>query len=175
MQHAVAEGLPAVIVNPAICIGEYDSHPFSGLLVLAYAKRWLPVYVDSTINAIYTGDVGVAHVRAAQQGRLGIPYLLICQSVSLKEFAGWVAEAAHLPPPRWRIPYPVALAAGAASEAWFRAQGREPVLSRASVQAAARRTVLDGSRVAEELGLSLTPLQEAVRRAVAWFKAHGYC
>ena len=63
MEHevlgAARAGLPVVIVNPSICLGEYDAHPFSGQLILAYAKHRLPVYVHHQFGAIYTGDVGI--------------------------------------------------------------------------------------------------------------------
>ena len=71
MHRAQQAGLPLVITNPSICIGEYDAHPFSGRAVLAFAKYQLPFYLDHTLHLVYTGDVGVGHVRAAQRGRLG--------------------------------------------------------------------------------------------------------
>ena len=33
---------------------------------------------------------------------------------------------------------------------------------------------LDGSKAIRELGLPQTPLEEAIQRALAWFKAQGY-
>ena len=75
MEHAVrraaADGLPVVIVNPSLCLGEYDAHPFSGLVALVFITHRLPCYLDQELSAVYTGDVGVGHVRAAERGRIG--------------------------------------------------------------------------------------------------------
>jgi len=111
-------GLPVVIVNPSVCIGEYDAHQFSGRLILAFAKHRLPGYLDHRFNAIDTADVGIGHVRAATHGRLGERYLLTHQQLTLKEIATLVARAAGVAPPRWRIPYPVAFGAASISECW---------------------------------------------------------
>ena len=49
---ACRDGLPAVVVNPSLCVGEYDARPFSGRAVLAFATPRLPVYVRHTFNAV---------------------------------------------------------------------------------------------------------------------------
>lgn len=151
MEHAVQryldEGLPIVIVNPSVCIGEYDAHPFSGRLVLAFAgKRWrLPVYVEHAFNVVYTGDVGVAHVLAAEHGTVGERYLLTGEQTTLGDFARQVARIAGVPPPRWRIPLTLG-----------------------------RPQRLDGSKAHHAFNLPRTPMDDAIRRALAWFGHHGY-
>ena len=176
MEHeasrAAGEGLPVVIVNPSVCIGEYDAHCFSGRAVLLFARGRLPFYIEYTLNAVYTGDVGVGHVRAAQRGRLGERYLLAGSNVALKDFAALVARAAGVPPPRWRVPYRLALALSAASELLARASGTEPLLPRSAVQSSRQGSGLDAAKAKTELGLPQTPLEEAIRRALAWFNAH---
>ena len=173
--RAHAAGLPAVIVNPSVCVGEYDAHPFSGRLLLAFAKYRLPWYVETSFNAVYTGDVGIGHVRAAERGRLGERYLLTCRNVTLREFAGAVAAAAGVAPPRWRVPYPAALAAAAGSELWARAARTEPLLPIAAVQSTRMGQLLDGAKAVRDLGLPHTPVEDAIRRALAWFRQQGYC
>ena len=178
MEHEVlgacGAGLPVVIVNPSLCLGEYDARPFSGRAILLFAKHRLPVYLDHRFNAVYTGDVGVGHVRAAQQGRVGERYLFACRNVSLKEFATLVANEAGMPPPRWRVPYRLALTAACATEllAWL--TRTEPRLPRQAVHTARMGQQLDGSKAVRELGLPQTPIEEAIRRALAWFRQHGY-
>lgn len=151
MEHAVQRyidsGLPILITNPSVCIGEYDAHPFSGRFALAFAKRrWrLPVYLEHAFNVVYTGDVGRGHVLAAERGRIGERYLLTGEQTTMLDFARCVARIAGVPPPRWQLPYP-----------------RFPVQR------------LDGTKAQRELGLTPTPMEEAIRRALAWFRAHRY-
>ena len=172
--RAAGEGMPVVIVNPSVCIGEYDAHCFSGRAVLVFAKARMPFYIEYMLNAVYTGDVGVGHVRAAERGRLGERYLLAGHNVALKDFASMVARATGAPPPRWRVPYGLALAVSAASELIARMAGTEPLLPRSAVQSSRQGHGLDATKAKTELGLPQTPLEEAIGRAVAWFKAHDY-
>ena len=167
-------GVPVVIVNPSICIGEYDAHQFSGRLVLAFAKYRLPWYLDRCFNVVYTGDVGVGHLRAAQRGRLGERYLLTGCDVSAKDFAGLVAAALGAQPPRWQLPHGVAVAASVVSEcaAWL--TRTDPLLPRQIVRGSRLDQRLDGSKALRELSLPQTPLDETVRRALVWFRQHGY-
>ena len=123
-----ARGGPVVIVNPSICIGEYDAHTFSGRLVLLFARGRLPWHLDAPINVVYTGDVGIGHVRAAERGRTGERYLLAHRNLSVGEFARLVARAAGVAPPRWRVPQLLLAAAGAAAElaSWPTGRGGVP-------------------------------------------------
>ena len=179
MEHEALQahcaGLPLVVVNPSLCLGEYDAHPFSGRAILAYAKHRLPVYVDHTFNAVYTGDVGVGHVRAAERGRLGERYLLTGRTIALKEFAGLVASCAGTTPPRWRLPYPLVLAAAQVAEAAAWATRTQPWLPRQAVHSMRAGQWLDGAKARRELGLPQTSVEEAIERAVRWFRQHRYC
>jgi dihydroflavonol-4-reductase len=167
-------GLPAVIVNPSLCLGEYDARPFSGRAILAFAKHRLPVYVEHRFNAVYTGDVGMGHVRAAERGRPGERYLLTCRNITLREFATLVAKTAGVTPPRWRIPYRLAMTAAIATEllAWLTRS--EPLLPRQAVHTTRMGQLLDGTKALQELSLPQTPIEEAIHRALRWFTQHGY-
>lgn len=168
------EGLPVVILNPSVCLGEYDAHAFSGRAILAFAKHRLPFYLGHGFNAVYTGDVGVGHVRAAQQGRLGERYLLTCRNIQVKAFAELVARAAGVPPPRWQLPDAAASLAAGVSEAVAWVTRRPPLLPRQVVHTARRGQYLDGGKALRELSLPQTPLEEAIARALAWFRQHHY-
>lgn len=178
MEHAVLRyhqhGLPVVIVNPSFCIGEHDAHPFSGRLVLLFARGTMPVYLDYHLNVVYTGDVAVGTVAAAEHGQLGARYLLAHQHVTLGEFAQTVARIAGVRPPRWCLPHALAMAAATLTEAVAAVTRTEPLLPRSTVRLARHGQRLDPARARRELGLPQTPMEEAIRRALAWFRQHGY-
>ena len=178
MEHEVErsrrDGLPVVIVNPSFCVGEYDAHPFSGRLILLLATGRLPCVLDHAFNVIYTGDVGLGHVLAAERGRVGERYLLSHRDVTLDQFARLVAHEAGVAPPRWRLPYPIALTGATVLEGIAALTRREPLLARQTVQWTRHRQSLDGSKAIRELGLPQTPVEEAIRRALGWFRQHGY-
>lgn len=175
MEHAAfafarRTGLPLLAVNPSVCIGEYDAHAFSGRSVLVFAKRQAPFVFDHTFNAVYTGDVGIGHVRAAERGQVGERYLLAAEDVELPSFARLVAEEAGVPPPRLRLPLPVVQTAALACEAWAACSRTEPLFSRRSIHPRSPGAGLDNRKAREALGMSWVPVREAVRRALAWFR-----
>lgn len=181
MEHAVGryidEGLPIVIVNPSVCIGEYDAHPFSGRLVLAFAGKRPAcggVYLECAFNVVYTGDVGAGHVLAAEQGVVGERYLLTGEHTTMSAFARRVAAQAHVPPPRWEVAYPLAMAASMVSEGLAALTRSEPLLPRQVIRHARTPQRLDGSKARRALGLPSTPMDDAIRRAVSWFDQHHY-
>ncbi|MBI4354662.1 MAG: NAD-dependent epimerase/dehydratase family protein [Candidatus Omnitrophica bacterium] len=169
----VSEGLPIVVVNPSLCVGEYDAHRFSGRAVLAFAKYRLPCYLDYVFNAVYTGDVGVGHVRAAEQGRIGERYLLSCQQVRVRDFARLVATIAGVSPPRWESPRLVAHVLAWGSELVAGMTRREPWLPRQVVHLSRTGQRLDNAKALRELHLPQTPIDEAIRRAIGWFRQEG--
>ena len=166
-------GLPVVIVNPTLCIGEYDARPFSGRAVLAFARRRQPWYVETCFNVVYTGDVGLGHLRAAEAGRLGERYLLAGHNVSLKEFAEVTCRLAGMPPPRWRLPYAAAWVSACLAEAVAAVTGRDPLFTRDEVRRVRDGYPLDGSKAFREFGLPRTSVEVAVRRALDWFRKNG--
>ncbi|MBI1952941.1 MAG: NAD-dependent epimerase/dehydratase family protein [Candidatus Omnitrophica bacterium] len=171
--RAVQEGLPITITHPSICIGEYDAHLLSGRLLTAFAKHRLPWITRACFNVVYTGDVGVGHARAAERGRAGEHYILCGENISLKEFASCVALETGVPAPKWNLPYSLAYAAGLGAEAMAWLTRREPLFTRQEVRRVAGGYRLDGSKARRELGLTPTPIKEAIRKALVWFRAHG--
>jgi len=105
--------------------------------------------------------------------RKGAPLADRMRPLTLDEFVQIVADEAVVRPPRWRLPYGVVLAAAAATElaAWL--TRTEPLLPRAMVQATREGQLLDGTKARTELDLPQTPIEEAVRRALGWFKQQG--
>ncbi|PIQ83817.1 MAG: hypothetical protein COV75_05340 [Candidatus Omnitrophica bacterium CG11_big_fil_rev_8_21_14_0_20_63_9] len=151
--RAARDGLPVVIVNPSICLGEYDAHQLSGRLILAYAKYRVPWYADYTFNGVYTGDVGVGHVRAAARGRCGERYLLTGHTMTLQAFSGIVARILGRRPAWWKLP------------SW---------VFNIVAPGVRRMQRLDGSKAVRELGVPQTSLDVAVERAIRWFRQYGY-
>jgi dihydroflavonol-4-reductase len=173
-ERGLAEGLPIVFTHPSVCLGEYDAHSFSGTLILLVAKRRLPVYLDHHFNAVYTGDVAAATVTAAERAQPGEHFILSHRNVTFREFADEVARVAGVRPPRWTLPHAVAMAGAGVIEAAAALTRTEPWMTRQGLcQSHRLRHWLDNTKSQRELAMPQTPLDEAIRRAMTWFKAHG--
>ncbi len=82
---------------------------------------------------------------------------------------------ANKPAPRTRIPYPVAFAVGAVSTAWANLTGREPIAPLEGVRMARKKMFVTPAKAVRELSFQPQPVDEALRRALAWFQANNYC
>lgn len=169
------KGLPVVIVNPSTPIGERDIKPTpTGRLIVDFLNRKMPAYVDTGLNLIDVHDVAAGHLAAAEKGRPGERYILGHRDMTLKQILDALASLTGLPAPTVRLPHWIPLAAAAVSTGVARVTGRPPAVSLESVRMSTHRMFFEASKAVRELGLPQTPVEEALARAVEWFRAHGY-
>ena len=176
VRKLIAErGLPAVIVNPSTPVGPGDIKPTpTGRLICEAAKGRMPGYVETGLKSVPVEDVAVGELLAAEAGRIGERYILGGDNLTLAQILGEVARAAGRQPPRFKIPYGVALAAAAAAETTARITGREPFSTRDGVRMAKKKMYFSSAKAARELGYRSRPAGAAIVDAVGWFAANGY-
>ncbi len=172
------QGLPITIVNPATPVGPRDIRPTpTGRLVLDAANGNMPAYVDTGLCIAHVDDVARGHLLAYAKGQVGRRYILGGENLSLREILACIAEITGTQAPRIRLPraplYPLALLA----QAWARVSGatQEPRLTVDGLRMSHKRMYFSSHRAEEELGYSFRPAEEALRDAVEWFQANGYC
>lgn len=171
----VARGLPLVIVNPSTPIGPWDIKPTpTGKIIVDYLKRKMPAYLDTGLNLIAVEECARGHILAEQKGRPGRRYILGNANISLCQLFNMLHEITGIPAPKVRLPYTPVLLAAWINDGFSRLTGREPLIPLAGVQMAAHHMYFDSGRAVRELGLSQSPVQEALRRAVEWFRTNGY-
>lgn len=165
----------AVTVNPDFILGPWDVKPTSGQLIVAMARRWVPVYPKGGKCFQDAGDCAEGHILAMERGQPGRRYLLGNQNLSYREFMRIVADVTGSRGPVAPVPDLAVRAAGLAGRALSRVDahrfaGLDPMVLRSMQQARYR----SGRRSWEELGVPRTPIHVAVDRAWRWFRAHGY-
>ncbi len=172
--RAVARGLPVVIVNPTLCFGPFDPKPTSGRLVRDVALGRVPGFLEGRVNAVDVRDVAVGHVRAAERGNVGERYVLGNENLLFSELVRRIARLAGVEPPRLTIPNGVAVAVAYASEILARyVTGRPPWLPLEGVRMIQFGQHLDCSKARRELELPQSPVDGAIRDALAWFRSRG--
>ncbi|HEY0910676.1 MAG TPA: NAD-dependent epimerase/dehydratase family protein, partial [Bradyrhizobium sp.] len=167
------QGLPAVIVNQAAPVGPRDIKPTpTGKMIADAAAGRMPAYVDTGLNVVHVDDVAEGHLLALERGRIGERYVLGCENLSLRALLGIVAEAAGRRPPAMRLPrsllWPIALGC----EGVAAVTGVAPLVTRDHLRMAGHRMYFSDAKARAELGYSPRPVREAVRDAVAWFRAN---
>jgi len=156
-------------------MGDHDFKPTpTGKIVLDFLKGDLPAFVDTGLNLVDVEDTADGHLRACDLGKTGERYILGCENLTLEEILGRLAALTGRKAPRWRIPYPVAYAAGLASTGWANLTGREPRAPLDAVKMARKKMFVSADKAKRELGFEPGPVDGALQRAVDWFQANGY-
>ncbi|MCE9530329.1 MAG: SDR family oxidoreductase [Planctomycetes bacterium] len=178
-QHAfrlARQGAPIVIVNPTLPVGPGDwgrSPPTCMMLDFCKGKR--SAYLDADLNMIDVRDVAAGMILAMEHGEPGRRYLLGAENWSIRSVFDHLAKLTGLPEPRWRVPYPVALAAAYASEfIAYLVTHQIPAATITGVKLTRRQMHFDASRSLAALGLKPRPIAESIGEAVAWFRAQGW-
>jgi dihydroflavonol-4-reductase len=171
----VARGLHLVIVNPSTPVGPLDIKPTpTGKIIVDFLSRRMPAYLDTGLNIIAVEDCARGHILAEQKGRVGEKYILGNTNLTLRDIFVLLEGITGLAAPRVRLPYTPILLAAYINEGIARITGKEPLIPLAGVQMAAKFMFFDSTKAVRELGLPQTPVKDALRRAVEWFRVNGY-
>jgi len=170
------QGLPVVIVNPSTPVGVGDHKPTpTGQIIVDFLNGRMFGYVDTGLNIVDVEDVAAGHILAAERGRVGERYILGGENLTLKQILDILAEVSGRPPVRLPIPHGVALAWAYVDVAMARLNPRhKPTATPEKVRLSYRYEFFDAGKAVRELGLRQTPAREALRKAVEWYRAHGY-
>jgi dihydroflavonol-4-reductase len=175
VEAMVAQGLPAVIVNPSTPIGPRDVKPTpTGRMIVEAAAGRMPAFVDTGLNMVHVDDVAAGHLAAFDRGRIGERYILGGQNASLSEILGVVAAETGRRPPRIKLPRAAIIPIAMVAEAMARRSGREPLVTLDGLRMSKNRMFFSAAKAERELGYKARPYAEAVRDAIAWFKQAGF-
>ncbi|MBV8705877.1 MAG: NAD-dependent epimerase/dehydratase family protein [Acidobacteriaceae bacterium] len=168
-------GLPVVIVNPTAPVGDHDWKPTpTGKIIVDFLRDKLPAFVDTGLNLVDVRDTALGHLLAAERGKPGERYILGCENITLKEILGRLGTLAAKPAPRTQVPYPVAYAAGLISTGWANLTGKPPMAPLEAVRMARKRMFVSTDKAKRELSFQPRPVNEALGRAIGWFRANNY-
>ncbi len=174
--EAARGGQDVVIVNPSTPVGEGDIKPTpSGRIVVDFLKKKFPAYVDTGLNLLDATECARGHIAALEKGRSGERYILGGENLTLKQILDKLAAITGLPSPRVRVPYIMALATGVVDEiVTGRIRGREPRATIDAVRMGRKKMFVSSAKAERELGWKCVPVDDALRRAVEWFRANHY-
>lgn len=169
-------GQEVVIVNPSTPVGEMDIKPTpTGRIVVDFLKKKFPAYVDTGLNLVDATECARGHILALEKGRRGERYILGGENLTLKQILDRLAAITGLPSPKIKVPYVMALATGVVDElVTGRLRGKEPRATIDAVRMGRKKMFVSSAKAERELGWSIVPVDGALRRAAAWFRAKGY-
>ena len=174
--EAGRSGMHVVTVNPTTPIGEQDVKPTpTGRIVLDFLKRKFPAYVETGLNLVDVRVCAQGHIAALEKGKTGERYILGGEDLTLKQILDTLGDITGLPSPKIKLPYFFAFATGVIDEAFTgRLLKREPRATVDTVRMGKKKMFASSDKAVRELGWKIVAVEDALRRAVAWFRGHGY-
>ena len=169
-------GMHVVTVNPTTPVGEQDVKPTpTGRIVLDFLKRKFPAYVETGLNLVDVRQCARGHVSALEHGKSGERYILGGENLTLKQILDKLAAITGLPSPKVKLPYIFAFATGVIDETITgRMLNKEPRATVDAVRMGKKMMFATSAKAERELGWRIVPVDDALRRAVVWFRDNGY-
>lgn len=164
IHRGIAEGLDAVIVNPALVFGVGRPGDNTRRIVDAVRHGWLPGVPPGGTGVVDVEDVADGHRRAMAQGTSGERYILAGANLSWRAIIETLADAFDVDPPRRTIPGWVIRTGGALSEAVAFLTRTSPWLSRATARGLTTAQRYDNTKAVEQLDCSFRPFAETAER-----------
>ena len=175
-RRAARDGAPLVTLFPGVVYG--PGTLTDGSLMTKTVRDFLDGSLpgilgggDRKISYAYVDDVVRGHLLALERGRPGGEYILGGENRTVLEVLAILSRQTGIAPPKKRIPYFLAEAVGWGQRQRARLTGREPEITDEVVRIYRREWAYDSSLAIAELGYTITPLEEGLRRTVAWLRA----
>lgn len=169
------KGLPVIILNPAVVLGEGDVNLSSSGSVLWFCKKKFPGYMDGTLNIVDVEDVAEGHILAAERGKPGERYILGNANLTVKEYFDLLEKVTGVKAPKLKIPYPFAYGTAFLVE---RLLGftfpNYSSMDLDSIKLSKYNWFVNTSKAENELGYTKRPIEETIEKTVQWFKNNGF-
>jgi len=177
VKREIERGLDACIVNPCATVGPFDFRPsLVGRTFVDFAHGKMKAYLPGAFDWVPMRDVVEGHLLAMTKGGRGERYLLSGEVASLDQILGWLAEDTGRPRPSFRIPAGLMLAISVPKdfiEARFFPK-KYPRFNQHSIRLLTSGKHGSNQKARRDLGLEPTPIRQAFRDSVIWFRENGY-
>ncbi|HEY6078195.1 MAG TPA: SDR family oxidoreductase [Polyangiaceae bacterium] len=177
VKREIERGLDVCIVNPCATVGPFDFRPsLVGRTFVDFGLGKMKAYVPGAFDWVPMRDVISGHLLAMEKGARGERYLLSGEVASLDQIMDWLAEDTGRPRPRLRVPVGLMLALSVPKdfvEARLFPQ-KYPRFNQHSLRLLSSGKHGTNAKARRELGLAPTPVRQAFRDSVDWFRANGY-
>ncbi|MGD9171979.1 MAG: NAD-dependent epimerase/dehydratase family protein [Candidatus Thiodiazotropha sp.] len=176
IQNAIKQGLRGIIVNPALCIGPWDTKPSSGQFMIVACTLPFGFMSSYPINATSVRNVAKGTVAALTKGSVGERYLLGDKNTTFGAYMSELRSVAGKKEPKLNIPLPILWFTAFCSECIGLALGKSapalPLMAIDMVRYGLQH--YDLTKMKHELNDDLEPLEQSIIEAYSWFIEHGY-
>ncbi len=166
--------LDAVIVAPTFLLGPYDTRPSGGELVRRFLEGGMKATSGGGRNFAYAPDVAHATLAAFEEGKTGETYILGGENLAYTDFFKRVADITGASPPRYVLPKPLILAAGAAGSLLGKIMGKTMGFNLTIARLALLGTYYSTEKARNKLSLAQTPVETGIHESVRALRDYGH-
>jgi dihydroflavonol-4-reductase len=164
VRRGIAEGLDAVIINPALMFGTGRAGTNTRRLVDQVRSGRLPALPSGATSVVDVLDVVEGALRAMEESRTGERYFLGSENLSWSAIISELAGAFDVSPPRFMLRPRPAMALAYVSEGLGRLTRSSPLITRETARTASRSYRFCNAKARAELGWSPRPFSETAQR-----------
>ena len=173
VQHAVQEGLDAVIVCPTGVIGPHDYRgSMFGEFLMDCASPRPHMYIDGAYDFVDVRDVARGHILAAERGRCGEAYILSGGRITVRQIIEAVEDFTGRFRPKFKVPVWLVKTLSYFTPVWYRAAKRTPRFTPYSIHTVLSNSHISADKARRELGYKSRPLVQSIADAVAWMVSY---
>lgn len=173
VERARRAGLDAVTLLPGGCIGPGDLRLGTASVIAGVIRGELPWWVDGRVNLVDVGDVARAHVAAASKTPEA-RYAVAGHTLRVPALLATIARRYGGTVPELELTADEARARSLDDERAAAPQKARVAIPREFVDMAVHGQRVSNARAEADLGLSFTPLDQALDRAHAWLSSFGF-
>ncbi|MDO8644844.1 MAG: SDR family oxidoreductase [bacterium] len=173
--QGIAQGLNAVIVNPAVVFGAGEIDARSGQMILKIKKGKIPFRFPGGCCACDVEDVARGHLLAWKKGKRGERYILGGENRDWQTVMELIAKTVDGRAPKKSLPLFLYKFFAVFSEGLSFFTGKYPSLTWEMRHYIGRHFYFSSKKAINELGYTITPFQETIRKSYQWFLKNGYC
>jgi len=172
--RGIAKGLDAVIVCPGSIYGEGDLRRIKSDMIFNFKFPFSLFYMQGGVGVVDIKDVVEGLLKAWKKGKRGERYILVGENLSFYEIRKMIAKALGKKPPKiclsgfflYFLSYLFLL--------FSFISGKKPRLTPEMVRFHKLYLYFSNEKAKKELGIKFTPFEETIKRAVKWYKSHGF-
>ncbi len=164
VRRGIAEGLDAVIINPALIFGVGRPGDNTRRIVDRVRHERLPAVPSGSTNVVDVLDVVDGALLAMESGDAGERYFLGSENLSWKAIVERLAEAFDVDPPRLTLKEKPAMVLACAAEAMAFLTRSEPLITRETARTASKSYRYSDEKARESLGWKPRPFRVTAER-----------
>ena len=175
IQSYTKAGLSVVIVNPTRVFGPgllTEGNSVTKMIQMYLRGKWRMLLGDGkgVGNYAFVENIAQGHLLAMENGATGEKYVLGGENVSYNDFFSLVAQLSNRKYRLFHVPTPLALAFSEVEQRRALWLGQYPTITPGWVRTFLADWAFSSARAERELGYTITPLAEALKKTITWLE-----